>query len=102
MEHEEIRKIRLKKAEGYVAGGRRWSGLPDDELRARWVSAFKAWAHDLPNPDKKREHDDFDSELALRGIELPLKDVEEELALIEAEFTRVYGPEADFVPGPRR
>jgi hypothetical protein len=53
--------------------GRRWSGLFDDEVRARWISAFKAWVPDIKNPDKKREHDDFDSELALRGIDMPLR-----------------------------
>ena len=63
----------MKNVERYAAEGRRYAGLDDNELDARWIAA---WRRDMLDPLPRpcdRAYDDLSAELHLRGRRISRK-----------------------------
>jgi hypothetical protein len=56
----------LDHAHGYVQRGRRFSAMPTEELKQRWVATFKAYVADVQLPRLKADMDDLEAELNVR------------------------------------
>ena len=62
----------------YLARGRAYSSLSDDDLSERWVKAFKTWAASAASaegPGDSRDMDDFHAEQRFRHIEPPYEKI---------------------------
>ena len=75
----------------YVERGRAYAALTEDELKQRWAAAFKVWA----DSGESQPMEDFGSELALRGVELPMELVEAEWAVLQAKIDAAGPPDAE-------
>jgi hypothetical protein len=63
----------------YVARGRKYAGLPDEEAKSQWIHAFRSLANDFVNSPWWRIQSHLTSELALRGLEPPFELVLEDM-----------------------
>ena len=71
---------RVAEAASYVQRWRPYRDLSDDDLRDRWVEAFKVWTHTFNHAAM----DDFAAELAFRDLALPIHLVEREWEEVRA------------------
>ena len=85
----------MEEAAAYLRRGRRFATLPSDELRARWVAAFKE-LRTRGSEACKQEISDLEAELRMRGIDPPFDAVRDELEAARAEI-RAEGPHNPFV-----
>jgi hypothetical protein len=82
----------LEETQSYLIRGRRFSEVLPDELAARWVIAFKAWAA-VRDDVHRREMDDLSAELRLHDLPLPKDQVQAEIAAIAKEIEQA-GPDS--------
>ena len=80
----------MRETEVYLGRGRTFASTAIDEIRLRWIAAFKAWFHSRTE-DNLREMNDLEAELRLRGVEPPYEKVGPELEAMRAEIERA-GP----------
>jgi hypothetical protein len=66
-----IANMSIEELRDYVKRGRQFALMAIDNLNARWVGSFNAWAIDR-NPTNGREWQDIAAEFTLRGLEPPL------------------------------
>src|SRR5690348_15409549 len=69
----------------YLRRGRRLQPLWNADLTDGWISMANKWA-DGSADFSEQDLDDYESEMILRGIELPFDRVEERVAVAEAKF----------------
>jgi hypothetical protein len=76
----------------YLASGRRFADLETEEAKRRWTEATRAFliSYGSANP---REMDDLASELGLRNVPLPVKNVTDEGAAVARWMKRDDDPE---------
>jgi hypothetical protein len=63
----------------YASRGRKHAGLSDDELKAKWVDAFRNLAGDFINSEWWQIESDLLSEFTLRAVEAPFDLVKDDL-----------------------
>ena len=68
---------KLEAAASYLARGRAYGAIGDDQLVEMSAAAYTAWVDNLLDTDKLREVDDIGSEIRLRGGEPPLPPIEQ-------------------------
>jgi regulator of sirC expression with transglutaminase-like and TPR domain len=68
----------MESTASYVARGRAYAGLSDDEATTQWADAFRRWTATL----EAEPMNDLAAELSLRDIDLPMH-------LVEAEWAQV-------------
>jgi len=71
---------RVDRAARYVQRGR---------LMARWQTAFRAFAQKL-NDQARQDYQDMESEIELRGLEVPVELVKDAIDELEARFQRAW------------
>jgi hypothetical protein len=78
---------RMESTARYLASGRRFAELETEEAKRRWTEATRAFliSYGSANP---REMDDLASELDLRNVPLPVKNVTDERAAVARWMTR--------------
>ena len=74
----------LELAQDYLARGRRYAGLPTDEVKTRWVAAFREMVADLRAPERQQAAQDLEAELTLRKEDVPYDLVRTELESFSA------------------
>jgi len=80
---------RVDRAARYVQRGRRYHELSDADLMARWQTAFRAFAQKL-NDQARQDYQDMESEIELRGLEVPVELVKDAIDELEARFQRAW------------
>ena len=78
----------MDQTQRYLECGRKFENLPLDQLKDKWVMAFKAWR----KTGNSKEMDDAYAELRLRNTELPVERVPDEIAAMQGEI-REAGPD---------
>lgn len=58
----------------YLARGRRFASLRDEELCEAWKVAFRAWAAQPSFEPVQADHGDLFAEIGFRGLEPPVED----------------------------
>jgi hypothetical protein len=83
---------RTESTERYLASGRRFANLETDEAKRSWTEATRTFlvSDRRINP---REMDDLASELGLRNVPLPVKDVADEGAAVARRMKHDDDPE---------
>jgi hypothetical protein len=71
----------MDKAASYVARGREYESLSDEELSAQWIQEFRKMALDPRDWKQRAVHDDLHAEFELRNKEPPYKLVKQEFDL---------------------
>src|SRR5271163_4805281 len=66
----------LDDLESYLSRGRQLADAPTEELESRWTAQMREWVKNFTGFDH-RERDDIQAELQLRGIEPPIRLVED-------------------------
>ncbi len=76
----------------YLTSGRRFANLETEEIKQRWTEATRNFliSYGAVNP---REMDDLSSELTLRKVELPWKNVSDETAAVAQRIEHDDDPE---------
>ena len=74
----------------YLARGRPFQALSDEQLQERYVQIIQQWASAPTNPFSRRLAEDVHSEYALRNVLPPQNLVAAELKLIGLAVTRLY------------
>ena len=69
----------LEQAQAYARRGRRYADLPTDELKERWVAAFRRMVDDVRDTSLQREPNDLEAELTLRQEQPPFERVRKEM-----------------------
>lgn len=69
----------LEQAQAYVRRGRFYAGLPTDEVKERWVAAFRRMVGDVRDTSLQREPNDLEAELTLRQEQPPFERVRKEM-----------------------
>lgn len=92
-----LQTIQMNETAAYLSRGRAFATMSTEEVRRRWIVAFKHWATSISGPNEAREMDDLNAELRLRGVEPPLEAVLPELVSLR-ERIGVIGPDS---PGVR-
>ncbi len=86
----------MEEAADYVARGRVFRQMPDDEVRQKWIEATETWYATQRTAERQREMDDLSAELRLRRVAPPFKDerLRSTLAKLGAELDQVSPGEA--------
>jgi hypothetical protein len=66
-----LQSSRIDRAAAYAQSGRKHASLSLDDLNLAWVMAFREMAARPVDPDIRDLHNDYDSELELRGVDPP-------------------------------
>ena len=75
----------IDRTEDYVRRGRPLAAEDAALLKERWIATYRKWCHEVRNYELQREANDIESELSLRGVEVPIDRVVSEMhALAEA------------------
>jgi hypothetical protein len=74
----------------YVARGRQYKDLSEQDLTEKWVQAVKRWADNPRNREVRAIHSDLDSEFQLRGKNPPNELVREHWKRLEAAIQAVH------------
>ena len=69
----------FEQAQAYARRGRRYQNLATDEVKERWVAAFKRMIAEIRDTTLQREPDDLEAELTLRQERPPFERVREEM-----------------------
>jgi hypothetical protein len=69
----------FEQAQAYARRGRRYESLATDEVKERWVVAFKRMVGDVRDTSLQREPNDLEAELTLRQEQPPFERVREEM-----------------------
>jgi hypothetical protein len=69
----------LEQAQAYVRRGRRYADLPTDEVKERWVVAFRRMVSEVRDASLQREPNDLEAELILRQEQPPFERVRKEM-----------------------
>lgn len=69
----------LEQAQAYARRGRRYAEIPTDEVKERWVVAFRRMVANVRDPSLQREPNDLEAELTLRQEQPPFDRVRKEL-----------------------
>lgn len=69
----------LEQAQAYVRRGRCYAELPTDEVKERWVTAFRRMVTDVRDTSLQREPNDLEAELTLRQEQPPFERVRKEM-----------------------
>jgi hypothetical protein len=85
----------------YFRRGRRLRSLRDVDLTDGWVSMVNQWA-DGSADFSEQNLDDYESEMHLRGIDLPFDRIEERVAVAEARFETNLQKFRDIAKQPKR
>jgi hypothetical protein len=74
----------MERLEIYLRNGRRLRDVPLDTLRTLWLQEMraweKAWTDDHRTKFDHREHEDIESEMALRKIDPPFDEIKDQYA----------------------
>ena len=81
-----VQNERLEQTKDYVGRGRAFVALDLDDLKARWVEAFRAFVADIDGDDGIVRMYDLEAEIRLRGAEPPHERVEAEQAAFDREM----------------
>ena len=75
----------IDRTEDYVKRGRPLAAADAAALKEQWVEAYRKWCREVRNYELQREANDIESELSLRGEEVPIDRVVAEMhALADA------------------
>ena len=75
----------IDRTQDYVKRGRPLATADAALLKEKWVEAYRKWCREVRNYDLQREANDIESELSLRGEEVPIDRVVAEMhALADA------------------
>ena len=69
----------IDRTEDYVKRGRPLAAIDAAILKERWVEAYRKWCREVRSYDLQREANDIESELSLRGEEVPIDRVVAEM-----------------------
>lgn len=69
----------LERAQAYARRGRRYEHLATDEVKERWVVAFKRMVAEIRDTSLQHEPNDLEAELTLRQEQPPFERVREEM-----------------------
>jgi len=69
----------LEQAQAYARRGRRYENLATDDVKERWVVAFKRMVGDVRDASLQREPNDLEAELTLRQERPPFERVRAEM-----------------------
>ncbi|HTP84554.1 MAG TPA: hypothetical protein VMQ11_16505 [Alphaproteobacteria bacterium] len=69
----------FEQAQLYARRGRRYEALPTDEVKERWVVAFKRMVGNVRDASLQRDPTDLEAELILRQEQPPFERVHEEM-----------------------
>ena len=69
----------IDRTEDYVKRGRPLAAIDAALLREQWIEAYRKWCREVRNYDLQREANDIESELSLRGEEVPIDRVVAEM-----------------------
>jgi hypothetical protein len=69
----------IDRTEDYVKRGRPLAAVESAALKEQWIETYRKWCRDVRNYDLQRDANDIESELALRGEEVPIDRVVEEM-----------------------
>ena len=69
----------FEQAQLYARRGRRYENVPTEEVKERWVAAFKRMVGDVRDTSLQREPNDLEAELILRQEQPPFARVREEM-----------------------
>ncbi|MDE2467147.1 MAG: hypothetical protein KGO02_26055 [Alphaproteobacteria bacterium] len=76
----------LDRTQAYLTRGRVHAGLTDADLIDRWKAAFHALVADPASEAARVGESDLKSEIDLRGLQAPFKDVEQALNELAQRF----------------
>jgi hypothetical protein len=87
-----IKSDQMESTARYLTSGRRFANLETAEIKKRWIEAARSFlsSYGAVNP---REMDDLGSELGLRKVALPYKNVSKETAAIARRIQHDDDPE---------
>jgi hypothetical protein len=69
----------IDRTEDYVRRGRPLASEDATLLKERWIDTYRKWCRDVRNYELQREANDIESELCLRGEEVPIDRVVTEM-----------------------
>jgi hypothetical protein len=69
----------LEQAQSYARRGRRYAELSTEELKERWVVAFRRMVADVRDTSLQKEPNDLEAELTLRQEQPPFERVRKEM-----------------------
>jgi hypothetical protein len=69
----------IDRTEDYVKRGRPFAAIDAATLKDQWVEAYRKWCRAVRNYELQREANDIESELSLRGEEVPIDRVVAEM-----------------------
>jgi hypothetical protein len=72
----------IDRTEDYLRRGRPLAGEPVAGLKERWVATYGKWCRAVRDFDLQREANDVESELSLRGEEVPIDRVVSEMHIL--------------------
>jgi DNA polymerase II large subunit len=72
----------------YVHEGRRFKSVTDDDLRAKWIAAFKERSANPLHPELGKRSEDLQAEMEIRKIEPPSDEVKAEAEAFIAHVRR--------------
>lgn len=77
----------MAETQSYVARGRTYERISNEEGADSWIAAFEAWL-DCRTAATTQRLDDIAAELRLRGLELPLARAQAAVDRLRSEVTR--------------
>jgi hypothetical protein len=86
---------KMEAQQSYLSRGRTFHTEDSEKLSSNWLTQINAWADDQPDFDR-RQMDDIEAELGLRGLEAPADQAGEAVAKIAAKsraMTDKWSPE---------
>lgn len=78
----------LEQAQAYVRRGRRYAHLSTDEIKERWVTAFRRMVGNVRDTSLQSEPNDLEAELTLRQEQPPFDRVRQEMDAFTAAAVR--------------
>jgi len=72
----------IDRTEEYMRRGRPLAAEPAAVLKDRWVATYGKWCHAVRDYDLQREANDIESELSLRGEDVPIDRVVSEMHML--------------------
>ena len=62
----------IDRTQDYVKRGRPLAAVEAATLKEQWIATYRRWCRDVRNYDLQRDANDIESELSLRGEEVPI------------------------------
>jgi hypothetical protein len=72
----------IDRTEDYLRRGRLLAQAESEVLKEQWIATYRKWCHAVRDYDLQRAANDIESELTLRGEEMPIDQVVAEMQML--------------------